>query len=169
MRRQALVPLTHLSIQQPCILFAKDYPPPIKVCLSFCPEYEDQSVEDRLLYILIRVMSDQDLVQVFVTSINTTIGCMRWYFTILYTYIIPTLEDVHALRPPKYEALEEVAAEEQGDHQQLDISAQLRRIEDDVWGIMGDGQMEREVRYGYVWRIFWMRFKEGWFIIGVDR
>jgi hypothetical protein len=35
----------------PSCLSPQHYPPPTKVCIFFCPEYEDQSVEDTLLYI----------------------------------------------------------------------------------------------------------------------
>jgi len=68
------------------------------------------------------------------------------YTTISHPYIIHALENVHTSRPPEKNALDEVAAEEQGNCRHLNMSARFRHIREHVHGIMDDSQVEsREV------------------------
>jgi hypothetical protein len=58
------------------------------------------------------VLSDQNSGQAVMIGIETIIGYNILYFTILYPYVIPTPEDVHALRSLEPKALEEVVTEQ---------------------------------------------------------
>jgi len=67
------------------------------------------------------------------------------FYAISYTYIITLLKDVHITRPHKWEALDEMVVEEQGDQQWLDMTERFRCIRDHVLDIMGGGVVEKGI------------------------
>jgi hypothetical protein len=51
------------------------------------------------------------------TGVKTDDGYIRWFYAISHPCVITPSEDVHILRPPEQDALNEIAIEKQGDTQ----------------------------------------------------
>jgi len=76
------------------------------------------------------------------TSLETAVGYIRWYFVISHPYILRQQEDVHIPMPPEKEAFDEVAVEEHEDWQWLDFKSRLARVSDHILTIIDSGELE---------------------------
>lgn len=90
------------------------------------------------------------------------------FHTISHPHIIAPDEDVHVPRPTEKEALDEIVAEQEGEHVFLELIGRLDYIRDHGLSVMGNDLAAIGTAEWGVWNQFCIRFTEdGLIVVGV--
>ena len=69
------------------------------------------------------------------------LGCIILYYNISHPRMILSVEDVQVPRPLEREALDEIVAEDDGEHGFLELGGRLGRIRNHVYVVMSSGMV----------------------------
>jgi hypothetical protein len=71
--------------------------------------------------------------------VEADLGYNIWFYLISHPRMILPNQDVQIPRPPEHEALDEIAAEEDGEQGYLDLAERFGHIIDHIYVVMSSG------------------------------
>ena len=88
-------------------------------------------------------LTPQELGHPAVYGVEASEGYIHWFYDVFHPRMI--LPDIEVLvpTPPELEAIDEIAAQEDGEHGYLELSGRLDRIRDLVYAVISSGEVQR--------------------------
>jgi hypothetical protein len=70
-------------------------------------------------------------------------GYIKWFYQVFHPRMILPNQEVPVPRPPEREAIDEIAAEDDGEHGFLELGGRLGRIRDHMYVVMSSGEVQQ--------------------------